>query len=266
MKRRIAITDLTRMREGRVCLAGYHRDEHGALRCVRPLFREGDLTEAWLSDGEAVVVRPFAIVELDLRQHWPDSPHTEDWFVDPAHRVHRGALSADGRRKLLDAILDADVAGIFGAPIHRDPGWYVKATEGHRSLGTIEPRDVAVVHGPKPSGDGWEYRIAFADATGARYRLSVSDLAFRGYIDERRGHEASAAHQAAENLTATLRNADCLYLRIGLTRGWGEFRDRRFLQITGVHAFPDYLGGRCFADFAPLRALDGSQRVPRERT
>jgi len=251
MKRRVAITDLTRMREGRVCLAGYYRDESGALRCVRPLFREGDLTEGWLTDGTSVVVRPFAIVELDLRQHWPDSPHTEDWYVDPAHRVRCGMLSADGRQRLLAAIVDPDVVGIFGAPIHREPGWYVKATEGHRSLGTVEPDEIEVLHGPKPSGDGWGYRIAFADKTGAHYRLSVSDLAFRGYLDERRGPEESEAHRAATGLTAVLRDADRLHLRIGLTRGWGEFRDRRFLQITGVHSFPDYLDGRCFADFTP---------------
>ena len=251
MKRRVAITDLTRMREGRVCLAGYVREKSGALRCVRPLFRDGELTEAWLSDGAAVVVRPFAIVELDLRQHWPDSPHTEDWRVDPAYRVQRGMLSTDGRLKLLAGIVDADIASIFGAAIHREPGWYVKATEGHRSLGTIEPQEVTVIHGPKPDGDGWAYRIAFADNAETQYRLSVSDLAFRCYLDEQRGREDAAAQRAAEDLTATLRDADRLYLRIGLTRGWGEFRDRRFLQVTGVHSFPDYLGGRCFADFGP---------------
>jgi len=60
------------------------------------------------------------------------------------------------------------------------------------------------------------------------------------------------------SLTAVLRNADRLYLRIGLTRGWGEYRDRRFLQITGVHSVPDYLDGRCFADFAPVLTLAGS--------
>ena len=32
MKRRVAITDLTRTREGRVYVAGYYRDEGVALR------------------------------------------------------------------------------------------------------------------------------------------------------------------------------------------------------------------------------------------
>jgi len=40
-----------------------------------------------------------------------------------------------------------------------------------------------------------------------------------------------------------------VYLRIGLARHWKRFPDRCFLQITGVYSFPDYLGGRCHADF-----------------
>ena len=251
MKRRVAITDLTRMREGRVCVAGYYRDEGGALRCLRPLFRDGDLTEAWLSERGTVIVRPFAVVELDLRQHWPDSPHTEDWCVDPTYRRPLGMLSAEGPRNLLTQVVDPDVASIFGAAIHREPGWYVRATEGNRSLGTVEPATVDVTYAPKPHRDGWDYRIAFTDHAGAHYRLSVSDLAFRSHLDHRRQLEGVPPSQAARDLGEALRRADRLYLRIGLTRGWGEFRDRRFLQITAVHSFPDYLGGRCFADFAP---------------
>lgn len=249
MKRRVAITDLTRMRERRVCVAGYYRDDDGHLRCVRPLFRHADLTEDWLCVDGAVVVRPFAVVELDLRQHWPDSPHTEDWFVDPAYRASKGELSPNGRLNLLSGIVDPDVASIFGAAIRQEPGWYVRATEGHRSLGTIEPTELEVMHGPKPSGEGWSYRVAFADASGTRYRLSVSDLAFRCFLDHARDAAGGDASRVAEKLTATLRDAVRLFLRIGLTRGWGEFRDRRFLQITGVHSLPDYLDGRCFVDF-----------------
>lgn len=48
----------------------------------------------------------------------------------------------------------------------------------------------------------------------------------------------------------TLRAAERVYLRVGLARGFGDAEVRRcHLQINGVYAFPDYLGGRCFADF-----------------
>jgi hypothetical protein len=31
--------------------------------------------------------------------------------------------------------------------------------------------------------------------------------------------------------------------------GIGQFPDRCYLQVNGVYSDPDYLGGRCFADF-----------------
>jgi hypothetical protein len=55
--------------------------------------------------------------------------------------------------------------------------------------------------------------------------------------------------EAAKRLTAALQSAQ-VFLRIGLARGWEKFPDRCYLQVTGVYSFPDYLGGRCFADFA----------------
>ncbi|MGI6627904.1 MAG: hypothetical protein ACOX4K_06115 [Bacillota bacterium] len=47
-----------------------------------------------------------------------------------------------------------------------------------------------------------------------------------------------------------LRSADHVFFRIGLARGWSRYPDRCYLQITGVYTFPDYLDGKCFADFA----------------
>jgi hypothetical protein len=51
-----------------------------------------------------------------------------------------------------------------------------------------------------------------------------------------------------------------VYLRIGLARHWHpdheQPKNRCYLQITGVYTFPDYLGGRCFADFPPQTAAN----------
>jgi len=41
-----------------------------------------------------------------------------------------------------------------------------------------------------------------------------------------------------------------------LARGWERYPDRCYVQITGVYSFPDYLSGRCFADFAPPAVTD----------
>jgi len=38
-----------------------------------------------------------------------------------------------------------------------------------------------------------------------------------------------------------------VYLRLGLGR---RFRGWHYLQVNGIYTFPDYLQGRCYADFA----------------
>lgn len=76
-----------------------------------------------------------------------------------------------------------------------------------------------------------------------------SCLAFRYLLDYWRVREEMSPTKASQHLTAVLQKAQ-VFLRIGLSRGWEKFPDRCYLQITGVYSFPDYLGGRCFADLA----------------
>ena len=71
MRGQIVVTDVTRMREGRVCVAGVLADGEGAGRCVRPTLRSGAMVGARLGAGDATVVQPFAQVELDLQEPRP---------------------------------------------------------------------------------------------------------------------------------------------------------------------------------------------------
>ena len=251
----LVITDLTRMQEGHVCVAGYRWEGDEAGGCVRPEFRYGSLTETWLGAGGEVVVRPFAVVELDLKEHRPEPPHTEDWIVDERYRVRRGMLTPEERLALLAEIDDGSVDRIFGAPVHEDRGWFVRAGEGTRSLGTVRPEGVtAVTYAPRPQVGKWHYRLTFGDANGRLYNLAVTDLAYRYYLDSLRD-EGTPPALVARRVLGTLREAEHLYLRVGLARGWNDGGERRcHLQINGVYAFPDYLDGRCFADF-PQSAL-----------
>ena len=88
MKTSVIITDLTRMQGERVCVAGYLRDD----TCIRPMFRSGGPVEAWLRAYGRVIIRPFAVVEFDLREKKPDPPHTEDRIIDAGYRVSRGRV------------------------------------------------------------------------------------------------------------------------------------------------------------------------------
>ena len=58
-------------------------------------------------------------------------------------------------------------------------------------------------------------------------------------------HRGAAARAVRQRLIT----AEDVFLRLGLTRPWEEHPDRCLLQVNGVYTFPDYLDGRCFANF-----------------
>ena len=243
MKKSVTITDLTRMSGPRVCIAGYLPDG----TCVRPVFEKGQLEDFWLFQKGQVAIQPFAMIEFEMGATISRPPHTEDVVIDPRYR-RTGMLPPDQREAFLARINDGNVADIFGAEIHDDHGYYVLFGEGNRSLGTTRPQRVGeVLYFARESGK-WDYRLAFDDGSGKHYRLAVTDLAFCNYLDYRRTHENAPPHEIARALTQQLQGAH-VFLRVGLARNWQEHPDKCHLQINGVYSFPDYLDGRCFADF-----------------
>lgn len=247
MKTQIVVTDLTRMQEGRVCVAGY--DEQG--RCVRPVLPPPGILECSLYlDGQAVIF-PFAVVTYNFVQHSPHPPHTEDILYDPSAVLGCGAVSGGERRALLCRSLSPSVASIFEQPLCVEDGHpYVAADSGPRSLGTVLiSRSPQVLFQSDASGM-IKPRLLFEDGAGAPYQLAVTDLTWRYYADFLQRTEKLPGNAVAVRLQAALQGAE-VFLRIGLARGWSAHSDRCYLQVTGVHTFPDYLGGRTFADFAP---------------
>jgi hypothetical protein len=244
MKRLLLITDLTRMQEERVCIAGYDQDGN----CIRPVLPPPGIHESTLYSQGRPAVFPFAVVEYDLLEPRPHPPHTEDYRYDP--KSVRFIERADEKRKreVLTKTLFQNVSAVFEVPIFSDFGYYVMEGQGPRSLGTIQPsRVMGTFHGQSPDGN-WEYRLGFVDGSGTTYWLTVTDLAWRYYHDCQH-KEGYASKAISSSLTSALRSSE-VYLRVGLARGWEKFPDRCFLQITGVHTFPDYLKGQTFADLA----------------
>lgn len=246
MKTTLTITDLTRMQGDRVCVAGYLPDN----TCVRPVFAKGGLTEKWLHIRGEIAIRPFAMIELDVRgkMSLPLPPHTEDRIIDATHRIRRGALTPEERAEWCAKAEDRDVAAIFGAAIYDEDGHFVLAGDGARSLGTVRVKRLDEVQFSPGANGRWQYRLGFTDQSGRHYRLPVTDLAFRMYLDYLRDRRGMPPMSIAHRLTAILQK-NPVFLRIGLARGWERHPDRCYVQITGVYSFPDYLSGRCFADF-----------------
>jgi hypothetical protein len=256
-RRPVIITDLTRMGGERVCIAGYVKDARGGYSCVRPLFRQGSIDERWLYVLGDPVIRPFAVVDFDFIQARPQPPHTEDWHVNPRQRERVRLLAEDERWEFLETIVDASVDQIFGTEIHHDAGEYVLDGQGNRSLGTIFATEVTEVsYRQQPVSAKRDYRIAFRDAAGQAFRLAVTDLAFRYGLEHARAERGISPSDLSVRMTGYFRRAERIALRIGLARGWERHPERCYLQITGVYTRPDYLSGRCHADFHRPASLE----------
>jgi hypothetical protein len=241
VKKPLLITDLTRMRGGHVCVAGY--DEQG--RCVRPAYPR--IQEALLKRDDVFVVYPSAVVEFDLLEAKPDPPHTEDYVFDLFSIRFLRRVTPRAFGDALKRGLAPSVAEVFEQPITRDEGYYVADGAGPRSVGTVQPRGIAkAIYGPGFDAGAWDYRLQFYDQAGCFYSLKITDLTWHRYCDSLRGPGRQPPEIAA-HLTQLLRTRKVL-LRVGLSRGWAERKGRCYLQINGVYTSPDYLDGRTLAD------------------
>ncbi len=241
MRKKIVITDLTRMNQGRVCIAGY--DENGT--CIRPVLPPPGIQEQALYQESQPTIFPFAIVEFDFLEPNPQPPHTEDVFYNESTVRLVGRLNEEQRRNLLEKTACRSLKEIFDAPIHTDPGHYVMKGQGTRSLGTLQPKQIELQI--QSRNEAPEYRLKFTDESGT-YCLKITDLTWLYYCnDQRRKGEPGFFSKLTIHL-----NQSITYLRVGLTRPtWEKYPDKCFIQINGVYTFPDYLEGKIFADFAP---------------
>ncbi|MDP2718658.1 MAG: DUF488 domain-containing protein [Dehalococcoidia bacterium] len=95
-------------------------------------------------------------------------------------------------------------------------------------------------------------RITFTDKTRATFSRPAVDLTLWDYCYTRVKENGDDRSELEGELLGRLQNVDRLYLRLGLARPWkaeGGGIEKCWLQVTGIHTFPDYLNGKCFADF-----------------
>lgn len=249
MRTTLVITDLTRMKGPRICVAGVLP----TMACVRPLPPRTHLTERWLFRHWPHVLKPFAVIELELIRPAPNlaPPHTEDWEIELGY-TYCYDLTPTERYELLHSLTSSHVRSVFGSTLRYDGdarSWWLPHGTGTRSLGTIHVRRVEdVIFRVSPHGKDI-YRLQFEDEAGEHFQLPVTDLAFRMHLDAHLARDGLSRPAAARQVRQRLTTADDVFLRLGLTRPWEEHPDRCQMQINGVYSFPDYLDGRCFADF-----------------
>ena len=232
MKKEIIITDLSRMHGDGVCIFGI--DEEG--KPIRPVIPYSSIRESYLFDENGQqIIKPFVKIEFDLRDTSPEPPHTEDWEINTSNKPRLiGYISEEDRIKLLGNISDGLVKDIFGAKIHEKR--YTNPGEGRRSLGTIKVAKILDVNYSLKEEGKYQYRITFSDISGEIYNLPITDCAFREYCDAQRIRADNNPVSISDELRQKLNQSE-LFLCIGLTR---LFRDVHWLQVSGLHAFPDY--------------------------
>jgi hypothetical protein len=225
----IAVTHLTRMQPGYICVAGLDVKTRAH---VRPVLT-GRLPSKLLKQEDG----PFeigALIDLDGVKHVSSPPEVEDHLFDisKARRVRR--LDSKEFWKILSSGTGTDLASIFGRDLKAQAnGGAVEEGKGSASLGCLPIAELTLEVNP------WQ-KIRMKFSSGKfKLDLSVTDVRFVKPDFETPNEKAIAI--AKEKLARGVPTILC----VGLTRAWkkpGDDRRRHWLQVNNIHFSDDPLG------------------------
>ena len=242
MRELLAITDVTYMWEDVVCIAGVTQD----FRCIRPV-TDGGVRIWTLYKSKRPIIYPGSKVWMGFSEAEINPPHIEDRTFDPMSVGHKDSFSRRHWETILRKISYGSVQDVFDGNLRERR---VQPGTDTRSLGTIKNVDVKNITAERRY-DRPTLRMDFEDESGDLHqRFPVNDLAFRGLFGEL-ADQHTWEQRAAEILLDLIKDADRVYLRVGLARPTeiGDYEKACWVQVTGVYTFPDYLNGRTWADF-----------------
>ncbi|MBE0415472.1 MAG: hypothetical protein IBX36_02900 [Dehalococcoidia bacterium] len=237
-----------------VCIAGIDPN----YQSIRPVLPPPGVLREHLYIKGKLVIRPSAKVIFDFHQVSIKPPHIENLGFDPDSIEYLGLCDKSEWGKVLGASSFSTVEDIYDGLL-KEHRW-VEPDANVRSLGTVSEVQIEDIEiEPLKIPGHYKPRLAFRDSTGWIFRLPVSDLSFRAFADyeiSRIGTILAASSQ----ILKTLQSANRLYLRIGLPGPWrnpSTGKVASWMQVTGIYTFPDYLGGKSFADFeATMRSSE----------
>jgi hypothetical protein len=229
-KETVVITDLTKMRENRVCVAGLNRK----CECVRPVLPYAPITTDHLERDGKALFSPRHVLEFSFSGRKSNPPHTEDCIFDPCETRLIKVLTNEQMKRVLAKSCFGCVDEIFGESLVG--GKYLKPGSGQRSIGTVRAKIMEI--------DLTSQRMSFVDESGQYYpHRKITDLAFHVFASDCLESREQSDKDAAENLLKKFQESKDMFVRVGLTRPWvnpASGVEGCWLQVTGIYSFPDY--------------------------
>ncbi len=231
----ILVNHLTRMRLGRICVAGVDVDTRHR---VRPVLRQESLE----ADLLARYGGPFdmaRIVDLGRPLHQPARPHVEDHQIAPARLRFKRNASAEEFWGLLLELSRPRLRAIFGDALRTiaNGRCVVDLGCGEASLGCLRPKETPELY-LRSSRDGKsQIRMRLFDG---QFRVDAGVTDLRLYGTDHVTPDAKLVRTAAE----WIRRSAGLVLGVGLTRKYRASADApelHWLQVNNVHLQDDPL-------------------------
>lgn len=231
------------MGEDRVCIAGV---DNAGVTC-RPVLPQGTRRKHLFRDGQ-VIIRPRAILRARLAPIRSAAPHSEDCrWQWPEWSLCVGLVDEDCWQQKLHELAANCPRPLFGAGLRCHKGARrrkLNPDTASFSLATLaDVRIQDFVYAPER---GSPFRIYFRDGNDEFYDdIPVTDLALHE-LARSRVRWGQRLEAVSVDMARKLKAPEKVILRVGLGRnryGWC------WLQVNGIYTFPDWLEGRCFADF-----------------
>lgn len=223
---RIAISHLTRMRPGYICVAGIDLDTG---RHVRPVLA-GRLPRSLLLQ-EGGVFEIGSVVELGTVKHVGKAPETEDYLFHPKSARVIDKLDDDQFWTVISESAKGSLREIFGDDLQpQGKGLALKVNGGTASLGCLRTLIPAVLTVTEFFGKD-SARVHLNDGE-IEARISVTDL--RLYEQDQVTLRDVEIHRIAKLLQ---KGKDTLFC-VGLSRAWqkpGDTERRHWLQLNNIH-------------------------------
>jgi len=248
MWQEIIITDLTKMSGNKVCIAGItHKNV-----TIRPNMPAPGILEKHLYQNGQVIIRPGSVLSMNLEPEEDcEPPHREDHhWLDFEQTSWLRTLDSEHWKDVLRRISYPRIRDIFDGNLRENK--FHPPSAGSRSLGTNQAKSIENFTYKLNRWGKWQYRLSFTDAAGELFEdIPITDLALRCYADNLQETQDLSSEQISEKLTLLFSGSQA-WLRLGLTRPFDKNEKGEawcYLQVNGIYTFPDYLEGKCFADF-----------------